>query len=66
MGKKLVFKLKMGLDTQEMEILTKALDLYILAGTTFDYADDIDICKDVQRKIRRNLSVEYVPDNTII
>lgn len=63
--KKLIFRIKMGLDTQEVEILTKAMNLYIFAGTTFDYPDEIEICKDVLRKIKRHLSAEYLPENTI-
>ncbi len=63
--KKLVFKIKMILDKEEMLILTKALDLYVLASTTFEYPDEIEICKDVSRKIRRGLSTEYIENREI-
>lgn len=61
--KKLIFKIKIGLDKEEFEILTKALNLYIFAGTTFDYPDEIEICRDISRKIRRSLSAEYIRVN---
>lgn len=48
--KKLIFKIKMGLDKEEIEVLTKALNLYIHAGTTFDYPEQIEICRDILMK----------------
>lgn len=65
MNKEMLFKIKVLLDKQEIDILTKALDLYILGGVVFDYPDEIEICKDVQRKIKRNLFVRYLSKNTI-
>lgn len=62
---KLIFKLKMCLDKEELTILTKSLNLYILASTTFDYPDEIEICRDILRKIRRNFSTEYLPENKL-
>lgn len=62
---KLIFNVKMNLDKYEIDILTKALDFYILGGVVFDYPDEIEICKDVQRKIKRNLFVKYLSKDTI-
>lgn len=58
--KNLIFKIKMLLDKQEFDVLTKALDFYILGGVVFDYPDEIEISKDIQRKIKRHLSTEYL------
>lgn len=63
MNKKLLFKIKMLLDKQEFDILIKALDFYVLGGVVFDYPDEIEICKDVQRKIKRHLTTEYLAEN---
>lgn len=61
----LIFNVKMNLDKQEIDVLTKALDFYILGGVIFDYPDEVEICKDVQRKIKRNLAVRYLSKETI-
>lgn len=61
----LIFNVKMNLDKQEIDVLTKALDFYILGGVIFDYPDEVEICKDVQRKIKRNLFVKYLSKETI-
>ena len=61
----LIFNVKMNLDKQEIDVLTKALDFYILGGVVFDYPDEVEICKDVQRKIKRNLFVKYLSKETI-
>lgn len=65
MNKEMLFKIKVLLDKQEIDILTKALDFYILGGVIFDYPDEVEICKDVQRKIKRNLFVKYLSKETI-
>ena len=41
------------------------LDFYILGGVIFDYPDEVEICKDVKRKIKRNLFVKYLSKETI-
>lgn len=64
--KNLIFKIKIRLDRHEFDVLTKALNFYILGAVTFDYPDEIEICKDIQRKIKRHLSTEYLENNTII
>jgi len=61
----MLFKIKTLLDKQEFDVLMKSLDFYIVGGVTFDYPDEVEICKDVQRKIKRHLSIKNLDDNKI-
>lgn len=63
--KKLIFRIKLGLDKNELEILTHSLKGYIHNATMFNYIDDVEICHDILNKIKRNLKVEYLPDNMV-
>lgn len=63
--KKLIFKLMLRLDINEIGILLKAINLYIFTSTTFDYADDLEICHDLLNRIKRNLSTEYLSENML-
>ena len=61
--KNLIFKIKTLLDKHEFDVLMKALDFYVVGGVIFDYPDEVEICKDVQRKIKRHLSIKNLDDN---